>query len=102
MVSRAPLAKLEAFRQRMGWNVPWYSSSGSDFNYDLSTSPSTRPWPRSSTTNGTLASSDRTGKGGPARCTALSAFLRRGDRVFCTYSSYARGTDIVNSTYQWT
>jgi predicted dithiol-disulfide oxidoreductase (DUF899 family) len=35
MVSRAPLAKLEAFRQRMGWTVPWYSSSGSDFNYDF-------------------------------------------------------------------
>jgi predicted dithiol-disulfide oxidoreductase (DUF899 family) len=31
----------------------------------------------------------------------LGAFLRRGDRVFCTYSSYARGTDMVNSTYQW-
>jgi predicted dithiol-disulfide oxidoreductase (DUF899 family) len=31
----------------------------------------------------------------------LSAFLRRGDRVFHTYSSHARGTDMVNSTYQW-
>jgi predicted dithiol-disulfide oxidoreductase (DUF899 family) len=35
MVSRSPLAKLTAFRQRMGWTVPWYSSSGSDFNYDF-------------------------------------------------------------------
>lgn len=35
MTSRAPLPKLEAFRQRMGWTVPWYSSFGSDFNYDF-------------------------------------------------------------------
>jgi predicted dithiol-disulfide oxidoreductase (DUF899 family) len=35
LVSRAPLPKLEAFRQRMGWTVPWYSSYGSDFNYDF-------------------------------------------------------------------
>ena len=35
MVSRAPLVKIEPFRQRMGWAVPWYSSFGSDFNYDF-------------------------------------------------------------------
>src|ERR1700680_2261118 len=35
LVSRAPLAKIEPFRQRMGWTVPWYSSFGSDFNYDF-------------------------------------------------------------------
>ena len=35
VVSRAPLEKLERFRQRMGWTVPWYSSGGSDFNYDF-------------------------------------------------------------------
>jgi predicted dithiol-disulfide oxidoreductase (DUF899 family) len=35
MVSRAPLARIEPFRQRMGWAVPWYSSFGSDFNYDF-------------------------------------------------------------------
>ena len=35
LVSRAPLAKIEPFRQRMGWTVPWYSSCGSDFNYDF-------------------------------------------------------------------
>ena len=35
LVSRAPLAKIEAFKRRMGWTVPWYSSFGSDFNYDF-------------------------------------------------------------------
>ena len=38
LVSRAPLASIERFRQRMGWPLPWYSSSGSDFNYDFHTS----------------------------------------------------------------
>ena len=35
LVSRAPLAKIEPFRRRMGWAVPWYSSFGTDFNYDF-------------------------------------------------------------------
>ena len=35
LVSRAPLAKLQAFQRRMGWTLPWYSSFGSDFNYDF-------------------------------------------------------------------
>lgn len=38
LVSRAPLEKLEAFKQRMGWTIPWYSSFGSDFNYDFGVS----------------------------------------------------------------
>ena len=40
-------------------------------------------------------------KGWTGEMHGISAFLRRGDRVFHTYSSYARGTDMVNSTYQW-
>jgi predicted dithiol-disulfide oxidoreductase (DUF899 family) len=35
LVSRAPLAKIEPFKKRMGWTFPWYSSFGSDFNYDF-------------------------------------------------------------------
>ena len=35
LVSRAPIASIERFKQRMGWQVPWYSSYGSDFNYDF-------------------------------------------------------------------
>ena len=37
-VSRAPLAKLQAYKRRMGWSFPWASSFGSDFNYDFNTS----------------------------------------------------------------
>jgi predicted dithiol-disulfide oxidoreductase (DUF899 family) len=100
MVSRAPLAKLEAFRQRMGWTVPWYSSSGSDFNYDfhVTLDPAVAP------AGYNYRDLDELGpdwQGWTGELHGLSAFLRRGDRVFHTYSSYARGTDMVNSTYQW-
>jgi predicted dithiol-disulfide oxidoreductase (DUF899 family) len=100
MVSRAPLAKLEAFRQRMGWAVPWYSSFGSDFNYDfhITLDPAVAP------AQYNYRDLDELGpdwQGWTGEMHGLSAFLRRGDRVFHTYSSYARGTDMVNSTYQW-
>jgi predicted dithiol-disulfide oxidoreductase (DUF899 family) len=100
MVSRAPLVKLEAFRQRMGWNVPWYSSSGSDFNYDfhVTLDPAVAPVQYNYRDAGELGPD---WQGWTGEMHGLSAFLRRGDRVFCTYSSYARGTDMVNSTYQW-
>ena len=100
MVSRAPLAKLEAFRQRMGWTVPWYSSFGSDFNYDfhVTLDPAVVP------VEYNYRDLDELGPdwhGWTGDLHGISAFLRRGDRVFHTYSSYARGTDMVNSTYQW-
>ena len=100
MVSRAPLAKLEAFRQRMGWTVPWYSSFGSDFNYDfhVTLDPAVAP------VEYNYRDLDELGpdwQGWTGEIHGLSAFLRRGDRVFHIYASYARGTDMVNSTYQW-
>jgi predicted dithiol-disulfide oxidoreductase (DUF899 family) len=100
MVSRAPLPKIEAFRQRMSWTVPWYSSSGSDFNYDfhVTLDPAVAP------VQYNYRDLDALGPdwyGWTGEMHGISAFLRRGDRVFHTYSSYARGTDMVNSTYQW-
>jgi predicted dithiol-disulfide oxidoreductase (DUF899 family) len=100
MVSRAPLPKLEAFRQRMGWTVPWYSSFGSDFNYDfhVTLDPAVTP------VEYNYRDLDELGpdwQGWTGEMHGISAFLRRGDRVFHTYSSYARGTDMVNSSYQW-
>jgi hypothetical protein len=43
LVSRAPLAKIEPFKKRMGWTIPWYSSFGSDFNYDFGVTTDTVP-----------------------------------------------------------
>ena len=100
MVSRTPLPKLEAFRQRMGWTVPWYSSFGSDFNYDfhVTLDPAVAPVEYNYRDLHKLGPD---WKGWTGEIHGISAFLRRGDRVFHTYASYARGTDVVNSTYQW-
>lgn len=67
--SRAPLERLHAFRERMGWDLPWYSTEGDAFNIDFG-----------ATVDG-------------AEQQAISVFLRRGDRVFHTWSTYARGEE---------
>jgi predicted dithiol-disulfide oxidoreductase (DUF899 family) len=93
-VSRAPLAKLTEAKERKGWCLPWYSSFGTDFNYDF---------------NATLDESvapimynyrPETIDGSSAEVPGYSCFLRTNDGVFHTYSTYARGIDPVNSTYQ--
>ncbi|MGW6026077.1 DUF899 domain-containing protein [Streptomyces sp. NPDC055099] len=76
-VSRAPFTKILPFKARMGWTVPWYSSHGSDFNHDF---------------DATVGEGDES-----YEQPGLSCFLRDGDRVFHTYSTYARGTDWVAS-----
>jgi predicted dithiol-disulfide oxidoreductase (DUF899 family) len=78
-VSRAPYAKLADCRTRKGWGFAWYSSFGSDFNHDYHVTLGERA----------------TEVGG------ISCFLRDGDQVFHTYSTYARGTDQLVSTYQF-
>jgi predicted dithiol-disulfide oxidoreductase (DUF899 family) len=85
--SRAPLDRLLAYRQRMGWSFPWVSSLGSDFNVDFDvTSPSTYNY-------------------APAQHPAeelpgLSAFAVSDGAVFHTYSCYSRGLDAFNGAYQ--
>jgi predicted dithiol-disulfide oxidoreductase (DUF899 family) len=95
-VSRAPLAKIEAYKKRMGWSFPWVSSYGSDFNYDFHVS----------FTEEQLAA----GKvdynyglvEGYQELPGLSVFYKnvRGE-VLHTYSCYARGIDMVNGAYQF-
>jgi predicted dithiol-disulfide oxidoreductase (DUF899 family) len=100
LVSRAPIVKLEAYRQRMGWTVPWYSSSGSAFNYDFHVTLDEAVAPVEYNYRG-LAELGPTWQGWSGDMHGISAFLRHGDRVFHTYSSYARGTDLVVGTYNW-
>jgi predicted dithiol-disulfide oxidoreductase (DUF899 family) len=69
LVSRAPYDEIRAFRERMGWTVPWFSSFGSDFNYDFDV---TR---------------------GDGETFALSVFLRDGDSVYRSYVTSSRGVD---------
>lgn len=91
-VSRAPLATLEAYRERMGWSFRWVSSGKSDFNFDYKVS--SRPGEDEMDYNfGTM-------KVGPGEMPGFSAF-RRGDdgAVYHTYSTYARGVDMLNGAY---
>ncbi|MHB8629783.1 MAG: DUF899 domain-containing protein [Aggregatilineales bacterium] len=97
VISRAPLDKIDRFKKRMGWSFPWVSSFGSDFNYDfhvtldddhteynyapVSAQPAERP-----------QKGEREG---------LSVFLRDGDRLFHTYSTYQRGLDPFLNTYNF-
>lgn len=92
LVARAPFAKLEAYRAERGWAFPLYSSSASDFNYDFHVSfdPSIGPVEYNYRT-GQLGVEDE-GQG-------LSCFLRDGDRIFHTYSAFARGTECENPSY---
>ncbi|AOK04698.1 DUF899 domain-containing protein [Burkholderia sp. AU19243] len=119
-VSRAPLAKLVAYRQRMGWRFPWVSSDGGEFNFDFNVSfteaqqragdveynyaraghamdmePPPAAVAQFAATCGTDAATyarDRPG---------MSAFVREDGVVYHTYSTYARGLDGLWGMYQW-
>jgi predicted dithiol-disulfide oxidoreductase (DUF899 family) len=82
LVSRAPLAKLEAYKKRMGWTIPWFSSFDTDFNVDFGVSPET-PQP---------VYQDGESFG-------LSVFLRDGDSVFRTYFTSNRGVEALGSVW---
>jgi predicted dithiol-disulfide oxidoreductase (DUF899 family) len=100
LVSRAPLARIEPFRQRMEWTIPWYSSLRSDFNYDFHVTLDESVAP----VEYNYLDLDELGpewQGWSGELHGISAFLRQGGRVFLTYSSYARGTDMVNGSYHW-
>ena len=96
-ISRAPLAKIEAFKRRMGWKFKWVSSFGSDFNYDFQASFTTEAM-KSGTALYNFARMD---PHMPDR-EGISIFYKDArDTVYHTYSAYARGIDMVNSTYQF-
>jgi uncharacterized protein (TIGR02246 family) len=102
LVSRAPLEKIEAYSRRMGWSVPWYSSFGSDFNYDFHVTLDERvaPIEYNYTDKAVLlAKGEDYFTDGESH--GLSVFLRDGDNVFHTYSAYARGTDVLVGTYNY-
>lgn len=93
-VSRAPLAKLLAFRERMGWTFPWYSSADSDFNYDFHVT-----FPPDDLAAGRTEYNYVVQKFPLPEAPGSSVFLRDGDEVFHTYSTYARGLDHLMATY---
>ncbi|MBS1216432.1 MAG: hypothetical protein H6R20_1406 [Proteobacteria bacterium] len=101
-VSRAPLAKLQAYARRMGWTFPWYSSFGTDFNYDFHVTNDEAVAP---VEYNYLGKADLIAKGEPwfaaGESHGLSVFLRDGGSVFHTYSTYARGADLLVGTFNY-
>jgi predicted dithiol-disulfide oxidoreductase (DUF899 family) len=83
LVSRAPLVKIEPYKKRMGWSVPWYSSFGSDFNVDFGVSPED-PQP---------------GKYQDGESFGLSVLFRDGGNVYRTYFTNGRGVETLGSSW---
>jgi predicted dithiol-disulfide oxidoreductase (DUF899 family) len=103
-VSRAPIAKIEQYKAKRGWTFPWHSSFGSDFNYDFHVTLDESVAPVEYNYR-TVAEFEATGNpiylepDGPTEYPGRSAFLRVEDRVFHTYSVYARGTETMGGSY---
>jgi predicted dithiol-disulfide oxidoreductase (DUF899 family) len=103
-VSRAPIDKIERYKARKGWTFPWYSSHGSDFNYDFHATLDESVAPIEYNYR-TKEEHDQAGTGHfltaeqPIEMPGTSYFLRDGDRVFHTYSTYARGAEQTGGSY---
>ncbi|MEV6057641.1 DUF899 domain-containing protein [Streptomyces sp. NPDC052107] len=120
-VSRAPLAKLHAYRQRMGWTFPWASSYGSDFNFDFGVAHTEQEWEagavaynfgeedlrpatadeKSSRDAFTQSIVDTDWETYRREGPGVSAFALQDGTVYHTYSAYARGLDALWGMYQW-
>jgi predicted dithiol-disulfide oxidoreductase (DUF899 family) len=89
-VSRAPISKIEPFRQRMGWEFPWYSSLGSDFNYDFQVThdESVAPIEYNFRTAQELIDRGEPWAARPGEQGGVSVFFRDGDTVLRTWSGY--------------
>jgi predicted dithiol-disulfide oxidoreductase (DUF899 family) len=104
-ISRAPLEKLKAYKQRMGWSFPWVSSEGSDFNFDYQVSAPKEQAARmlEAGTPPVIAQMAADCGTDPAgyltEAQALSAFALSDGVVHHTYSAYARGVEIVMGFY---
>jgi predicted dithiol-disulfide oxidoreductase (DUF899 family) len=102
MVSRAPLAKLEAYRTTRGWPYAWYSSFGTDFNYDFNVTLDATVTPVlfnfRNADELTAAGMDWALKGSQEQ-PGYSCFLADGEEIYHTYSAYARGTEGATNSY---
>ena len=96
-VSRAPLAKLEARKRKMGWSFPWVSSGDGDFNYDFSVS-----FRDEDLAAGTATYNYAAKQGTMKDLPGISAFVKDdGGAVYHTYSCFARGLDMMNPAYNY-
>lgn len=94
-VSRAPYPKIAAYKERMGWSIPWMSSHGSDFNADYGVSFTPEEVATPVYNYGTAEPFQTEGPG-------ISVFFRdAGGAIYHTYSAYARGLDMLNVAYHY-
>ena len=118
-VSRAPLAKLDAYKRRMGWTFPWASSYGSDFNFDFGVAHTKQEWEAGTVAYNFGEIDLRPPAGEQAFSNAfnesvgtdwetyrregpgMSAFARQDGEVYHAYSTYGRGLDALWGMYQW-
>jgi len=92
VVSRAPLTKLQAYKALKGWDITWFSSFGSDFNYDfhVTLDPQVAPSEYNYRNHPEIHGEEH----------GLSVFFQLDDDVFHTYSTYARGTESLTDSYR--
>ncbi|MCA6123999.1 DUF899 domain-containing protein [Bradyrhizobium sp. WSM 1704] len=96
-VSRAPMAKLDAFKQRMGWTFDWVSSGNNDFNYDYGVT-----FTREQMDRGEAQYNFGTTPPYGDELPGISVFYRDdAGSVFHTYSTFARGLDMMNAAYHY-
>jgi predicted dithiol-disulfide oxidoreductase (DUF899 family) len=102
-ISRAPLEKLLAYRDRMEWSFPWVSSGRSDFNYDfhVTIDPSVAPVEYNYRSQAELERADVAWRGWSGEQPGMSAFALDNGVVYHTYSAYARGFDALWPMWQW-
>jgi predicted dithiol-disulfide oxidoreductase (DUF899 family) len=103
MVSRAPLAKLERWKAQKGWNIPWYSSFGTEFNFDFGVTidESVQPGEYNYRTKAEFEAmgSDFFDSDQPFEMPGRSCFVLADGKVFHTYSQYARGLESTGGSY---
>jgi predicted dithiol-disulfide oxidoreductase (DUF899 family) len=119
-VSQAPLAKLQAYKQRMGWSFPWASSSESDFNYDFHVTHTNEEWQSGAVEYNFRSMDVRPSESGEElpflaeiassvgtdwptyrqQGPGVSTFVLEDGVVYHTYSCFDRGTDVLNLTWQ--
>jgi predicted dithiol-disulfide oxidoreductase (DUF899 family) len=85
LVSRAPVEKLEAYRKRMGWEVPWYSWGGGKYGVDLGLSPA-EPQP---------------GEYQDGEMFCLNAYFREGEDIYRTYFTSWRGLEVIGPVWSY-
>ena len=94
-VSVAPYEKIAAYKERMGWTFPWYSSLGSDFNFDYHVSF------RPEELGEEVEYNYRPVRWGSSELPGISVFLKDGGELYHTYSTYERGLDMLNVAYHY-